>query len=218
MRKPITIAVAILAGQTLLLAWVGRSERPPAVPNLRQIPLEAGQWRAYREDAIAEELQAELRADRLLKRGYWNTASRTEADLFVAWFQTQSGGQRQPHSPKVCLPGAGWVPEAIRTERIDTPAGVIEASRLTANKGDERALILYWYQTPRRAIGGEWEAKFWVVADAIRDRRTDTALVRIVIPARRGSDGAAAAAAAGFAAEIYPRLRENFRAAGAAPG
>ena len=28
----------------------------------------------------------------------------------------------------------------------------------------------------RRVVAGEWAAKFWLVADAIRDKRTDTSL------------------------------------------
>jgi hypothetical protein len=33
-------------------------------------------------------------------------------------------------------------------------------------------------------IAGEFAAKFWLVADAIRYRRSDTALVRILVPVR----------------------------------
>ena len=38
--------------------------------------------------------------------------------------------------------------------------------------------MLYWYQSHNRVIAGEFSAKFWLVADAIRYRRSDTALVR----------------------------------------
>ncbi len=73
--------------------------------------------------------------------------------------------------------------------------------------------VLYWYQTARRAVAGEWASKFWLVADAVRDRRTDTALVRIVVedaPANNwGSDQRATRTAADFARAVYPVLREQ---------
>ena len=31
-------------------------------------------------------------------------------------------------------------------------------------------------------MAGEFQAKFWVMADAIRYNRTDTALVRVIVP------------------------------------
>ena len=72
----------------------------------------------------------------------------------------------------------------------------------------QRAVVLYWYQTPRRVIAGEWAAKLWLVADALRDKRTDTALVRVIAWSAGGSDEAATGVASSFASELYPRLRE----------
>jgi len=61
---------------------------------------------------------------------------------------------------------------------------------------------------PRRAIAGEWAAKLYLVADAFRDKRTDTALVRVMAWSAGGTDEAATTVASGFARELYPRLRE----------
>jgi EpsI family protein len=72
----------------------------------------------------------------------------------------------------------------------------------------QRAVVLYWYQTPRRVIAGEWAAKLWLVADALRDQRTDTALVRVIAWSAGGRDEAATTVAIGFTRELYPRLRE----------
>ena len=41
---------------------------------------------------------------------------------------------------------------------------------------------MYWYQSRQRVVASEYTAKFWVMADAIRLNRTDTALVRVVMP------------------------------------
>jgi len=84
----------------------------------------------------------------------------------------------------------------------------ITVNRYLVAKGTQRAVILYWYQTPRRVIAGEWAAKFWLVADAFRDRRTDTALVRVIAWPVDGREETATAVAIGFTRNLYPVLRE----------
>jgi EpsI family protein len=198
-----------LAAQILLVYVVASREHPPAVPALAGFPAEFGPWKLFQADRVAPDTARELGADGLLSQTYVETPTGSLASLFVAWFQTQRGGIRQPHSPKVCLPGSGWTPEVIDEVTLDTAAGPITVNRYLVAKGMQRAVVLYWYQTPRRVIAGEWAAKLWLVADALRDRRTDTALVRVIAWSANGKDEAATAVAIGFASELYPRLRER---------
>jgi EpsI family protein len=131
------------------------------------------------------------------------------ASLLVAWFSTQREGTRQPHSPKVCLPGAGWTPRIVDEVTVNTVAGPITVNRYVVDRATKRAVVLYWYQTPRRVMAGEWSAKFWLAADALRDKkRTDTTLVRVTAWPASGGDDAATAVATGFARDLYPKLRE----------
>ena len=57
--------------------------------------------------------------------------------------------------------------------------------------GDEKSVVLYWYQSPRRVIASEFSAKLWLVMDSIRYRRSDTALVRVSIPVSQNDEQAA---------------------------
>ena len=92
-----------------------------------------------------------------------------------------------------------------------TRAGAITVNRYGVASRSERAVVLYWYQTSRRAIAGEWASKFWLVADALQDHRTDTALLRIVVEDQSGGDERATRTAAGFARSVYPVLVHQFR-------
>jgi len=159
-------------------------------------------------DPIDAATAKELGADRLVSQTYIETPTGSAANLLVAWFQTQREGTRQPHSPKVCLPGAGWTPRVVDEVTVATAAGAITVNRYIAVKGTQRAVVLYWYQTPRRVVAGEWAAKFWLAADAWRDKRTDTALVRVIAWPGSGGDQAATAVATGFTHNLYPMLRE----------
>jgi EpsI family protein len=197
-----------LVAQILLIHAAASREHPPAPPALSRFPVEFGRWKLVREDPVAADIARELGADALLSQTYVETPTGSLASLFVAWFQTQRGGVRQPHSPKVCLPASGWTPEATGEVTLDTAAGAITVNRYLVANGAQRAVVLYWYQTPRRVIAGEWAAKLWLVADALRDKRTDTALVRVIAWPADGRDEAATTAASGFARELYPLLRE----------
>jgi EpsI family protein len=197
-----------LAAQILMVRTLASGEHPPAAPDLSAFPVEFGQWKLLHDEPLAAAVATEMRADLLLSQTYSQRPTGALASLFVAWFQTQRGGARQPHSPKVCLPASGWTPEVMDHVMLDTAAGAITVNRYVVTSRMQRAVVLYWYQTPRRTLAGEWAAKFWLVADALRDKRTDTALVRVIAWSAGGRDEAATAVAAGFAREVYPRLRD----------
>jgi EpsI family protein len=210
-----------LAGQGVLVYWSAGSERPPQPPALAQFPARFAAWTELRADPLDRDVVNTLNADQLLSRTYIETAgvnrsSRDSAPLaagfLVAWFRSQRGGASQPHSPKVCLPASGWTPASSGEMTISTGRGPITVNRyVVANRG-ERAVVLYWYQSARRATAGEWASKFWLVADAVRDQRSDMALVRIVVEepvqAMAGGDEQATRTAADFARAAYPLLRD----------
>lgn len=196
-----------LAAQILVVHVAMGGEHPPP-PPLAGFPGVIGQWRLFRSDPIDAAIVKDLNADRLVTQTYRETPTGSFASLLVAWFQTQREGTRQPRSPKVCLPSAGWTPRVTDQVTVATESGAITVNRYIVYKGTQRAVILYWYQTPRRVIAGEWAAKFWLAADALRDKRTDTALVRVTAWPAEGGDQAATDVAVGFARNVYPKLRE----------
>jgi EpsI family protein len=80
-------------------------------------------------------------------------------------------------------------------------------NRYIVSRGEDRSVVLYWYQTPKRVIASEYAAKVYLVADSIRYRRTDTALVRIVVPVINKDDAYALKTAIDFAQTIFPPLK-----------
>ncbi|HEX5227054.1 MAG TPA: EpsI family protein [Bryobacteraceae bacterium] len=194
-----------LSAQGLLVYWSAGTEHPPAPPSLDQFPSRFADWTELHEDPIDPDVAATLRADRLLSRSYANTAA--PVGLLVAWFQSQRAGASQPHSPKVCLPASGWTPASTGELTVATADGSIAVNRYIVTSRDQRAVILYWYQSARRATAGEWASKFWLVADAVRDHRSDTALVRIVVEDTSAGDAGATLTAQRFARDAYPLLR-----------
>ena len=204
----VILVPAFLTAQVLVVHALASVEHPPLPPASARFPSSFGGWRLFLQDHIDPAIAGELNADLLVSRTYVESPTGSIASVLVAWFQTQRGGVRQPHSPKVCLPGAGWTPRIADEVTVATAAGAITLNRYIADNGERRAVVLYWYQTPRRVIAGEWAAKFWLAADVLREKRTDTALVRVITWSRRGGDEAATGVATEFARNLYPSLRQ----------
>jgi len=203
----VSLAVPVLlAVQVLVVNTAAGLEHPPQPPSVAGFPAAAGQWKVLHQDPIDLEM-ATLKADVLVSQTYLERPTNSSASLMVAWYKTQRDGATQPHSPRVCLPGAGWTPEVADYATVNTATGPITVNRYIVVKGPQRAVVLYWYQTPWRVIASEWAEKFWVAADALRSKRTDAALVRVVVWSTSGWDNAATAVATDFARDVYPALR-----------
>ena len=199
-------ATLLIVLQGALIYSAVRPESPPSGRALAQFPTSLGSWTLLQEGVIDADTQAVLKADDLLNRYY--AGNGTGANLFVAAFRSQRNG-KAPHSPKNCLPGSGWTPLGSSYASIDVGAPApIQVNRYVVAHGEERSLVMYWYQSRDRAIASEYTAKFWVVVDAMRLNRTDTALVRVVVPIVNRDEAAADKSAADFIRSFYPALRQ----------
>jgi EpsI family protein len=207
------ILSAVLISQALLFYGLSRAEIRPQKRPLSELPQRLGSWSMSVEGVVDKETQEVLKADELLNRGYVNQALRVEANLFVAFFQTQRTGQT-PHSPKNCLPGNGWVQTIADTIKVQVPgrAEPVEINRYLVSKGENKSIVLYWYQSRDRVVASEYSARFYTAADAIRYNHTDTALVRVVVPVVNDNDQAATDAAVNFVKDFFGPLRQHFPA------
>jgi len=201
------LTLALLVQATLFYA-ASRGEKVPSGQPLDLFPSQLGIWHEAQNYPVEQEIRDQLKADDMLNRLYTDSASRAGAGLFVAYFKTQRTGQ-SPHSPKNCLPGSGWEPEA--TGFLEVPVvgqpSPIHINRFVVSHGDEKSVVLYWYQSQRRVIASEFSAKFWLVMDSIRYHRSDTALVRVTVRVGDGGEDAATRVGESFIQTLFPVLR-----------
>ncbi len=181
-----------------------RAEKMPPVSPLASFPSTVSGWEMYKDVKIEQETLDILKADDTLNRVYLNTPKNAQAYLFIAFFKTQRYGQA-PHSPKNCLPGNGYEPVESGPLSITVPdrAEPIVVNRYLTVRGDEKSVTLYWYQSHGRIIAGEFSAKFWLIADSIRYHRSDSSLVKVVVPVRDNDTDTATRTATEFVQAIY---------------
>lgn len=178
-NKFVRVLTVVLIVQGILYYTAARGESAILSAPLTNFPATIGPWKLLSQGVIEQEELDFLRADDTLTRMYGSPEG--VANLFIAYFKTQRRGQ-SPHSPKNCLPGAGWQPSSSGTEDVAVGTETIHINRYVVSKGDTQSLVLYWYQSHGRVIADEFKAKFFLIEDSIREHRSDTALVRVVIP------------------------------------
>jgi EpsI family protein len=192
----------VVVAQAVFFYSASHGESTPLPLPLSAFPAALGNWRLYREGVVDPETQAVLKADDTLTRVY--TGPMGAVSLFIAYFKTQRTGQ-SPHSPKNCLPGSGFQP--VENGRIDVavPGGSININKYVVSQGEDESVVLYWYQSQGRVIADEFAAKFYLIADSIRRHRSDTSLVRVVVPAMSGvTREQASKSAIDFVQAAYP--------------
>jgi EpsI family protein len=170
--------------------WSNAAASTPERESLESFPKQAGSWKMTGEQTIDPETAAVLKADDYMLRHYRAPTGRP-VEFFIAYYRTQKAGESM-HSPRNCLPGAGW--EIVSSDEVrlaENGPEAIQINRYIIEKGRERALMLFWYQAIGRVIASEYWGKFYLVWDAARTRRRDGAIVRLVVPVAQDSDGMA---------------------------
>ena len=206
-NKYARILTIVLVIQAALFYASSRAENVPNMQPLRDFPRQFSGWLMVQEGYVDGETQAILKADDTLTRTYGNAKFQVLPSVFVAFFKTQRTG-KAPHSPKNCLPGSGW--EREREDYLDVTipgmAAPIQVNRYIVSKGEQKSLVLYWYQTQNRVVANEYKAKILTVRDAIRYNRTDVAIVRVIVPVL-GNEAAAQQEAVEFVQSFFVPLR-----------
>ena len=134
--RHLAILSAVIVVQTALFYGAARYENAPEIVPLERFPAEMSAWRTARDIPMEPAVQDVLRADDTLNRVYLDPASGETASLFIAFFRTQRTGQT-PHSPKNCLPGAGFEP--VESGQINVPIpgrGEIGINRYLVVRGE----------------------------------------------------------------------------------
>ena len=203
----------ILIAQAVAFYGLSRAEVVPSSPPLAGLPKVIGTWTTVQEGVVEKEVMDVLKADDTLTRTFVSPKYPANAGLFIAGFRSQRNG-KAPHSPKNCLPGSGWVQneQGFVKIAIEGRAEPIEINRYVVQKGDSKSLVMYWYQSRDRVVASEYSAKGYVALDAIRDNRTDSALVRVIVPVVNNDIDSAMLAATNFVQTSYSAIRRQLPA------
>ena len=90
-------------------------------------------------------------------------------------------------------------------DTVFTAGGPVRVKRYILQNGQQRAPVFYWYQGRGRVEANEYRVKLDLLRDAALRRRSEEALVRIVVPLD-GDEGDAITLAGDVSQIIIPAL------------
>jgi EpsI family protein len=187
---PLVVASVILVGTIGLIQSLSRGEIPLAKKAFSDFPMTLEDRWEGKELTLEPEILDILKVSDYLMRIYsqkpsTNSPSVTQlpVSLYIGYYESQRTGATY-HSPKNCLPGAGW--SFAETGMTSVPIGnsgqSILINEVLIQKGMDKQLVLYWYHDRGRVIASEYWAKAYMIWDSMTQNRTDGSLVRIIVP------------------------------------
>lgn len=148
--------------------------------NLSDFPKQLGDWTAVSEHAIDGRSMEILQVDDYFMRSYRNSKGEI-IGLYIGYFKSQREG-KGIHSPRQCLPGAGWVPVNISVYSLPVSGHnpeTVPVNQFVMGKGLDRQLFLFWYHGRGRIYASEYWNKIYLIWDGLTKKRTDGALIRV---------------------------------------
>lgn len=178
--------VVVLAFVAVAAAYLasGRGEFVPERKPLHGFPEQIGDWTA-RVDRLPVEVEGVAGASEYFY-GDFVAPGGAGVNVYIAFYENQRHGQI-PHSPKVCIPGGGWVIQSESTVTLQAKEGAsIVVNRLVTGLGGRQVISYYWLKQGALVHRKEFLARLDLVRTSLLQNRTDGALVRLVTEVRPG--------------------------------
>jgi len=175
-------ASAIMILTAVFLSFINQSENTPMKKSFSTFPEQIGEW-VSKEKKFEQEIYDVLGVDDSFLCDY-RTSDGRQVQLYIGYYQSQRQGDLI-HSPKHCMPGAGWNILQTSLEEVIIPnytPGKIILAKLIIAKRHQRQVALYWFQSRGRFISSEYMQKIYLVFDSITRHRTDGSFVRLIAP------------------------------------
>jgi EpsI family protein len=171
-------AVALSVGCALISGV--RSQRAMPLPvSLSSLPAQLAGYTGRDLPVSAEEQRVAGMTNYVFRVFAKNP--RDAFSLYVGYYQSQTTG-KTIHSPRNCLPGAGWQPLEKSVQPIEVGGRTVRVNRYLLADSTGQALVYYWYQGRGRVESSEYRVKWELLRDAALRGRTEEALVRIMVP------------------------------------
>ena len=194
--KPYVPALILALGYILVAAARGQRAIPLTAPIDKVLPAVDG----YRvqDQKIGDEERRVAGMSNYVARAYFR-GSAVAFTTLVSYYDRQTRG-KSIHSPRNCLPGAGWEVLSGGTQAVTAGGAAYTVNRYILKNGPTRAVVYYWYQGRGRVVASEYAVKWNLLRDAAFRGHTEEALVRVVVPVQASAASAAPGSETGIAA------------------
>lgn len=206
--KRTLIASTLMILTMVFVHYMSHGEDIKPKKPLSTFPKQIGAW-IGKQEHFDERIYDILGVDDYFLCSYSNSDGR-QVQLYVGFYRSQREGDLI-HSPKHCMPGAGWNIVGTSLEDLiipNTNHGKIKMIKLLLRKDAQRQVVLYWFQSRGRFIASEYVQKIYLVTDSILKHRTDGSFVRLIAPVMNNDEDKTVKNLKDFAKLLIPILQE----------
>lgn len=171
--------IVLSVGCLLLFQGTRAQESVPLAGPLSQVLAHVDGYRVQDQTVSDAERKVAGMSDYVARLYYRDTT--IAFTTYVGYYDRQTQG-KTIHSPRNCLPGAGWEILESRTATVTSATGPHVVNRYLLKNGLMHAVVYYWYQGRGRVVANEYTVKLNLLRDAAFKGHTEEALVRIVLP------------------------------------
>ncbi|MCD6184668.1 MAG: EpsI family protein [Deltaproteobacteria bacterium] len=157
----------------IYISFMSHGEAVQPRKQFSAFPKQIGNWMG-KEGRFSQQIYDVLGVDDSILISYINPEGQ-DVQLYVGYYQTQREGSLI-HSPKNCMPDSSIEEVAVSGSKAEK----IKVIKLVLEKGIQKQVVLYWYQSRGRFISSEYWQKIYLVWDAIFKNRTDGSFVRLI--------------------------------------
>ncbi|MEZ7197777.1 exosortase C-terminal domain/associated protein EpsI [Pseudodesulfovibrio karagichevae] len=201
-RKFVLVLALLLAAG----AYIHLVEPRPILLDrpLAEFPVTVGEWRMVREDVFSPEIMAILRPTDYMSRDYVDGKG-NRVTLYIGYHGGRQG-DGGIHSPRNCLPSAGWFTRSTELVPVRLDDGRdIEIVDTVMSKDAYTVSFYYWYQVRGRLLTSEYALKLSEMLNSLSSRRKDAAFIRISMPIADAKQGHEPVLDR-FVADFYPLI------------
>ncbi|MDY0131712.1 MAG: EpsI family protein [Desulforegulaceae bacterium] len=203
--KKVIILAILMFFAVFVLSLAKDSKEIQPLKDFSKFPLKIGKWQGEK-DFFNQKIYDILGVDDSVLAHYKDDKNQY-VQLYIGFYRNQKEGDLI-HSPKNCMPGAGWnIVNSGIEEVVLEDDKTIKVIKLNLKKDSEEQIVLYWFHSRGRIISSEYFQKIWLVIDSVTRGRTDGSFVRLVSPVNETRDKTLEILKE-FTSEIYPYLNE----------
>ncbi len=168
--------------------------------NFDAFPLSRGDWTGVREE-VPDYVIEMLNPKEILAATYTNGRGARVQVLFDFFSGEASFGG--PHSPRNCLPGAGWSLSPASLHPIALSDRTITVDRIVIGRDNTKQVMDFWYVTNYGETSSDYRLKLYSMLSSLTLKPRDVAFIRLIADDNEESRAALDEFESLFVDEIY---------------
>ncbi|MBW1645609.1 MAG: EpsI family protein, partial [Deltaproteobacteria bacterium] len=153
--RRLAVLCAFFLATAFFLYTMGEGRTVPLKRPVASFPEHIGPWRQVANEPLTAKVVAILGVDDYLNADYADAQGR-RLNFYFSYF-TRMDGSKAFHSPRNCMPGAGWDVISLEPLAVRIPGSEkkLSINRMVLQKGNRYQVVLYWYQGRGRVMRSE---------------------------------------------------------------